>query len=168
MSSYGITNLYMQEALKQAKLAYQENEIPVGAVIVNSSNKEIICVAHNLVEQQKNPLLHAEIIAINNACAAISSKNLSGYDIYVTLEPCAMCAAAISYSRIDRLYYGASDLKQGAVENGIRFFTQSSCFHRPEIYPSLSEQCSVLMKDFFQQLRFNSVSKSKACHHLSS
>lgn len=142
------------EALDQAHKAFECNEIPVGAVIVNRLTKTIIAKAHNLVEQKNNPILHAEIIAISDACKHFSSKNLSHCDIYVNLEPCTMCAAAISQARIGRLFYGAQDLKQGAVENGIRFFTSSACFYKPEIYSDIhSDISSKLIKKFFEKIR---------------
>jgi len=146
----------MQIALGEAKLALKEGEVPVGCVIVRRKDSKIIATSHNLVQQQKNPLLHAEIIAINNACKKLDNKNLSDCDIYVTLEPCTMCASAISSARFGRLYYGAEDTKQGAIENGVRFFTSSSCFYRPEIYFGLeSEESSMILKSFFGQVRKN-------------
>lgn len=147
-------NFFMQEALKQAELALAAGEIPVGAVIVNSTSQEIIAKSHNMVEKLKNPTLHAEIIVINQACHYLDSKNLSNCDLYVTLEPCAMCAAAISQARIRQLFYAAADLKQGAVEHGVRFFTSPSCFHRPAIYLDiLAEPSTQLLKTFFKNLR---------------
>ncbi|UCM93459.1 MULTISPECIES: nucleoside deaminase [unclassified Candidatus Tisiphia] len=144
----------MEEALKQAQLAFNENEIPVGAIIVNRISNKVISKAHNIVEQTKNPLLHAEIIAINQSCQILSSKNLSDCDMYVTLEPCTMCAAAISFARIGRLFYAANDPKQGGVENGGRFFNSKSCFYHPEIYSGFSAKISEnLMKEFFKKVR---------------
>ena len=147
-------NQIMLLALNEAKKADKEGEVPVGCVIIERTSKKIISKSHNLVQQQNNANLHAEIIAINEACKQIKDKNLQNYDIYVTLEPCTMCASAISNARLGRLYYGASDIKQGAVENGVRFFTSSSCLHKPEIYPDIEKASSEkLMKDFFQKLR---------------
>lgn len=144
----------MQIALNQAQIAFDDGEIPVGAVIANSKTKEIIAQEHNLVQTYKNPLLHAEICAIQSAVKVLNSKSLSGYDIFVTLEPCAMCASAISHARIDRLFYGASDSKHGAVENGIKFYTSKTCFHRPEIYIGIQKEFSEqLIKNFFVQAR---------------
>ncbi|WP_341752338.1 MULTISPECIES: nucleoside deaminase [unclassified Candidatus Tisiphia] len=144
----------MEEALKQAQFALNENEIPVGAVIVNRISNKVIAKAHNIVEQTKNPLLHAEIVAINQSCQILSSKNLSDCDMYVTLEPCTMCAAAISFARIGRLFYAANDPKQGGVENGGRFFNSKSCFYHPEIYSGFSAEISEnLMKEFFKKVR---------------
>ncbi|MDD9334593.1 MULTISPECIES: nucleoside deaminase [unclassified Candidatus Tisiphia] len=144
----------MEEALKQAQFAFNENEIPVGAIIVNRISNKVISKAHNIVEQTKNPLLHAEIVAINQSCQILSSKNLSDCDMYVTLEPCTMCAAAISFARIGRLFYAANDPKQGGVENGGRFFNSKSCFYHPEIYSGFSAEISEnLMKEFFKKVR---------------
>ena len=144
----------MDLALNEAKTAFEQGEIPVGCTIVRNTDNKIISVTHNLVQQQKNSILHAEIIAINNACQQLGSKYLSDCDIYVTLEPCAMCASAISHVKLNKLYYAASDLKQGAVENGIRFFTTNSCFHKPEIYiGSGQKESALLLESFFSQLR---------------
>lgn len=144
----------MEEALKQAQFAFNENEIPVGAIIVNRISNKVISKAHNIVEQTKNPLLHAEIVAINQSCQILSSKNLSDCDMYVTLEPCTMCAAAISFARIGRLFYAANDPKQGGVENGGRFFNSKSCLYHPEIYSGFSAEISEnLMKEFFKKVR---------------
>lgn len=144
----------MAQALAQAKIAYDIGEIPVGCLIVNNKNGEIIVATHNLMQRDKNPNYHAEILAINAACNKLSSKNLNGCDIYVTLEPCTMCASAIANARIARVYYAAEDKKHGAVENGVRFFTTNSCFHRPEIYSGINEaESSALLKTFFSKIR---------------
>ncbi|MDG1436708.1 MAG: nucleoside deaminase [Rickettsiaceae bacterium] len=141
-------------ALDEAKMASLEGEVPVGCVIINRSTREIVSSSHNMMQKGKNANLHAEIIAINDACKKTNNKNLSDYDIYITLEPCTMCASAISNARLGRVYYGASDVKQGAVENGVRFFASSSCQHRPEIYPDIQKESSEkIMTDFFKQLR---------------
>ena len=143
-------------ALEEARVAFDKGEVPVGCVIVNRCNNEIVSKAHNLMQQKKNACCHAEIIAIEEACKQRNNKNLLDCDIYVTLEPCTMCAAAISYSRIGRLYYGASDFKQGAVENGVRFYSSKSCTHRPEIYSGINIiESSEIIKSFFGQLRKN-------------
>lgn len=148
-------NNNMLVALEEAEKAYKKKEIPVGCVIADQNGK-IISKAHNLVEQKNNPNFHAEILAINIACDIIGSKNLSDYNLYVTLEPCTMCASAIANARIKKLYYGASDKKQGAVENGVRFYTSSSCFHKPEIYSHLMvDKSEKLLKNFFSSLRKN-------------
>lgn len=147
-------NFFMQEALKQAEIAFSKNEVPVGAVIVDRENQKIISKSYNNTEEKNNALYHAEIIAINEACRIISSKNLSNYDIYVTLEPCAMCAAAIAHSRLKRLFYGASDSKHGAVESNLRYFNSKACFHRPDIYSGIfAEDSALLMKEFFKKIR---------------
>lgn len=154
LSRDSINNFFMGVALEQAKQAFSEDEVPVGAVIVNRLSKEIISKAYNMVEQGNNSTLHAEMIAISKACNDLKSKNLSDCDIYITLEPCSMCSTAISLARIGRLFYAASDTKQGAVENGSRYFTISSCFHRPEIYPGLAGDFSMqLIKKFFSKIR---------------
>ncbi|ASX27855.1 tRNA-specific adenosine deaminase [Rickettsia sp. MEAM1 (Bemisia tabaci)] len=147
-------NFFMREALKQAELAFSKNEVPVGAVIVDRENQKIIAKSYNNTEEKNNTLYHAEIIAINKACKIISSKNLSNYDIYVTLEPCAMCATAIAHSRLRRLFYGASDSKHGAVESNLRYFNSKACFHRPDIYSGIfAEDSALLMKEFFKKIR---------------
>ena len=108
------------------------------------------------MQQNKNANLHAEILAINAACKKLDNKNLLNCDIYVTLEPCTMCASAISNARLGRLYYGAQDTKQGGVENGVRFFASNSCLHKPEIYSGIqNRQSEEIIKNFFGQLRKN-------------
>jgi tRNA(Arg) A34 adenosine deaminase TadA len=149
-------NDIMLLALKEAKIAGTQGEVPVGCVIVNRANKEVIAQSHNMMQQGKNANFHAEILAINAACQKLDNKNLLNCDIYVTLEPCTMCASAISNARLGRLYYGAPDKKQGSVENGVKFFTSNSCLHRPEIYPGIeSTQSEEIIKNFFGQLRKN-------------
>ena len=146
----------MRLALEEARKAYEENEVPVGCVIVLQPEGKVIARARNMSEQKKNPNFHAEMLAINEACSKIDNKNLSSCDIYVTLEPCVMCASAIANARIKRLFYGASDLKQGAVENNIRYFTTGSCFHRPEIYTNIINSESLeLITSFFRKIRKN-------------
>lgn len=145
---------FMQVAVSEALKAYEEGEVPIGAVIVNTLTNEIIIKTHNLVEQRNNSTMHAEIIAINQACEILGTKVLPKCDIYITLEPCSMCSAAISLVRINRLFYASHDPKQGAVENGVKFFSSSNCFHRPEIYQGLMEKESKeLLKKFFKALR---------------
>lgn len=157
-TSTQFNNFFMDEALKQAQLALDNNEIPVGAIIVNRISNKVIAKAHNIVEKTKNPVLHAEIVAINQSCQILASKNLSDCDIYVTLEPCAMCSAAISFARIGRLFYAANDPKQGAIENGGRFFNSKSCFYRPEIYGGFSAKISEnIIKEFFKKLRYHDI-----------
>lgn len=145
---------FMNHALEQAEIAAKLNEVPVGCVIVDRISDKIIAKAHNNMQKLKNPVAHAEIVAINEACRTINNKSLSNCDIYVTLEPCVMCAAAIAYSRISRLFYAAEDQKQGAVENGVRYFTSESCFHRPEIYSGIgNDRSKELIQDFFKKIR---------------
>ena len=144
----------MQDALKQAMIAESCGEVPVGCVIIDRKRGKIIAKTHNNMQKLKNPIAHAEILAINKACTAINNKNLLDCDMYVTLEPCAMCAAAIANARISRLFYGAADLKQGAVENGVKYFANKSCFHRPEIYVGMEEKESrELLQRFFRKVR---------------
>lgn len=147
-------NDFMRQALEQALYASAIYEVPVGAVIVNRATNDIIVRTHNMVEHDNNPLHHAEILAINQACKILHTKNLSDYDIYITLEPCTMCAAALAHAKIGRIFYGASDIKSGAIENGVRFFTNSTCHHHPDIYIGiLAEESEGLLKEFFVKLR---------------
>lgn len=147
-----IKNNFMDNALKQAKIAFNHDEVPVGCVIVEDG--KIIAESHNQNLTLNDPTAHAEILALRIACEVKKSSRLDGCDLYVTLEPCTMCAAAISLARIKRVYYAASDKKFGAVENNIKFFHSSSCFHHPEIYSGISEEKSKkLMIDFFKLKR---------------
>ncbi len=140
------------EAIIEARKALAAGEVPVGAVIVQHGN--IIARAHNLTKTNNDPTAHAEIVAIRAACEFTNSQRLVDCDLYVTLEPCAMCAAAISFARIRRLYFGAVDEKSGGVENGARFFTQPTCHHKPETYATIAEkECRELLKTFFASLR---------------
>ncbi|WJW80354.1 nucleoside deaminase [Bartonella sp. TP] len=142
----------MNAALKQAVIAYKTGEVPVGAVIVKDG--KVISEAANAMIQNANPLAHAEILAINQAIKVLQTSYLTDCDIYITLEPCTMCAGAIALARLRRVYYGAQDIKGGAVENGVRFFNQPSCNHRPAIYSAIQEQeCAKLLRDFFARLR---------------
>lgn len=143
---------FMHIALKAARHAQLQGEVPVGAVIVK--NHQIIAIASNLTRNNYDPTGHAEIRAIRIAAKKLQAERLIDCDLYVTLEPCNMCAAAISFARIRRLYYAASDYKGGAVEHNTRFFHQPSCFHKPEIYPSIAErEARRLLKDFFLNKR---------------
>ncbi len=142
----------MKEALKQAKIAFEKDEVPVGAVIVE--NGKIITTSHNQNLILKDPTAHAEILVMREAAKIKDSARLDGCDLYVTLEPCAMCASAIALARIRRIYYAASDVKFGAVENGARIFSSTSCHHKPEIYSGISEEESKeLMQSFFRNKR---------------
>ncbi len=142
----------MDMALAQARLAQDKGEVPVGAVIVHQG--EIVATGHNLIRINKDPTAHAEIIALRAAAKYLGNERLIDCDLYVTLEPCAMCAGAISHARIRRLYYGAADEKAGAVDHGIRFFDHTNCHHRPDVYGGISEtKCQMMLRDFFQTLR---------------
>lgn len=144
---------YMGLALEQAEKAVFTGEVPVGAIIVDDKNN-IVSVAHNLVEKENDVTNHAEIIAIREAQRKLKTKTLQGCSLYVTLEPCAMCASAISHARISKLIFGASDEKQGAVENGARIYQTSSALWKPEIISGImQEECSDILKKFFQGLR---------------
>ncbi len=143
----------MELALAAAREAARLGETPVGAVAV-SPDGAVAGRGHNLVIAASDPTAHAEILAIRQACLAAKSERLPGYDLYVTLEPCAMCAAAISFARIRRLYFGAADEKGGAVEHGVRFFSSVTCHHAPEVYGGIAEaRSAALLKDFFRKLR---------------
>jgi len=142
----------IQQAIIEAKKASKRGEIPVGAVITQGD--KIIASAGNMVEKTNDPTAHAEILAIRKACKVLNTKFLTNCDIYVTLEPCAMCAKAISLARIRRLYFGAYDIKGGAVINGELIFNQLSCNHKPEIYDGINEaECKKLLQDFFVSIR---------------
>jgi len=143
---------FMQSALDEARAAAERGEVPVGAVIV--SEGAVIARAGNRPREVHDPSAHAEILAIRQACAALRSERLPGCDLYVTLEPCTMCAAAISFARIRRLYFGAVDEKGGAVISGVRFFDQPSCHHAPGVYPGIGEaEAATLLRDFFRSRR---------------
>ncbi|MDX2113771.1 MAG: nucleoside deaminase [Alphaproteobacteria bacterium] len=142
----------MQMAIDAAQRAAQRAEVPVGAVVVRGD--EVLAVAHNHTETDNDPTAHAEMLAIREACKKIGSKRLSDCDLYVTLEPCAMCAQAISHAHIRRLYFGALDPKGGGVEHGARIFSQPTCHHKPEIYGGIAEnQCGQMLRDFFKARR---------------
>lgn len=141
-------NKYMIEAIKLAKKAASVDEVPVGAVIVHKN--KIIARAHNLTESKINPTYHAEILALTKAAKKLNTNKLVECDLYVTLEPCPMCAHAISLSRIRRLYFGAFDPKGGGVENGPKIYNSSSCHHKPEVYGGILEsECAEVLKNFF-------------------
>lgn len=142
----------MQFALDLAERAATCGEVPIGAVIVHEG--KIITEAHNLTETKCDPTAHAELLAIRAACEILQTPRLEGCDMYVTLEPCAMCATAISFARIRRLYFGAYDAKGGGVENGPRIFSQPTCHHAPEIYGGIEESaCATMLKKFFAERR---------------
>jgi len=142
----------MSLALAEARVAEAAGEVPVGCVIVRDG--ALIARAGNRTLRDRDPTAHAELLAIRQAAAALASERLVDCDLYGTLEPCAMCAAAIAFARIRRLYYGADDPKGGAVENGVRFFSSASCHHRPEIYGGINAcEAAALLRDFFTARR---------------
>lgn len=142
----------MSLALEQARAAAARGEVPVGAVMVRDGR--VLARAGNRTLELKDPTAHAELLAIRLACEEIGSERLVDCDLYVTLEPCPMCAAAISFARIRRLYFGACDPKGGAVENGVRLYASPSCHHAPEVYGGLSEsEAAGLLREFFKERR---------------
>jgi tRNA(adenine34) deaminase len=143
---------FMDMALDEARAAGARGEVPVGCVIVRDG--AVVARAGNRTLADRDPTAHAEIIAIRAAAASLGSERLDACDLYVTLEPCAMCAGAVAFARIRRLYYGAADPKGGAVDNGVKFFASPSCHHRPEVYGGLAEaEASALLKEFFRERR---------------
>jgi len=142
----------MDDALAEARAAQEADEVPVGAVIVREG--AVLARAGNRTLRDRDPTAHAEMVAIRAAAAAIGSERLTDCDLYVTLEPCAMCAAALSFARIRRLYYGAADPKGGAVDSGVRFFSSPTCHHRPEVYGGMGErEAAGMLREFFQTRR---------------
>lgn len=142
----------MEMALEEARAAGERGEVPIGAVVV--VDDIAVSRAGNRTRELKDITAHAEIVAIRLACEALGQERLAGADLYVTLEPCTMCAAAISFARIRRLYYGAEDPKGGAVDNGVRFYAQPTCHHVPEVYSGINEvQSAVMLRRFFSQKR---------------
>ena len=143
---------FMELALDEARKAQDAGEVPIGCVIVRDG--AVIVAAHNRTLTDRDPTAHAEMIAIRAAARQLGSERLPDCDLHVTLEPCAMCAAAISFARIRRLYYGAPDPKGGAVEHGPRLFAQPTCHHRPEVYGGINEsEAAALLRGFFQARR---------------
>ena len=146
---------YMKLAINEAKCAFMRGEVPVGAVLVDYKTKNIIARAGNMVIEGSDPTAHAEINVIRIACKEKLSTFLDFCDIYTTLEPCAMCAQAISNARIRRVYYGAYDPKSGGVDHGAMVFRSSSCHHKPEVYGGImEEECGKLLTDFFKDRRY--------------
>ena len=144
---------HMSLALSEAKAAAARGEVPVGAVIVSEEGR-ILAAAGNRTRELNDPTAHAEMLVIRAACAELADERLVGCSLYVTLEPCPMCATAVSFARLKRLYYGASDPKGGGVEQGTRVFSQPTCHHVPEIYPGIAEaEASTLLKNFFAERR---------------
>ncbi|MGI0525684.1 nucleoside deaminase [Rhizobium giardinii] len=146
------TSRYMDLALAEARMAGARGEVPVGAVLV--LNGEVVASAGNRTRERNDVTAHAEIEAIRAGCRVIGDERLPGADLYVTLEPCTMCAAAISFARLRRLYYGAEDPKGGGVDNGVRFFSQPTCHHAPDVYSGFSAQAAAdILKQFFAEKR---------------
>jgi tRNA(adenine34) deaminase len=144
---------HMELALEQARLAAQRGEVPVGAVLV-APDGAIAARAGNRTREFSDPSAHAEILVIRAACQALGSDRLTGHDLYVTLEPCPMCAAAISFARIRRLYYGAADPKSGGITQGPRVFSHATCHHVPDIYSGICEEdAAQILKNFFSERR---------------
>jgi tRNA(Arg) A34 adenosine deaminase TadA len=141
-------------ALQEAESAGRRGEVPVGAVLVDGLTGAVLARAGNRVEELQDPTAHAELLAIRAAATAGAAKRLPECDLYVTLEPCAMCAQAIAFARLRRLYFGAYDAKGGGVDHGPRIFEQSTCHHRPDVYGGIQEgEAAQLLKDFFQARR---------------
>jgi len=142
----------MAMALEEARAAGGRGEVPVGCVIVREG--AVLARAGNRTLADRDPTAHAEMVAIRAAAALLGSERLEDCDLYVTLEPCAMCAGAVAFARIRRLYYGAADPKGGAVDNGVKFFASPTCHHRPEVYGGMAEaEASALLKEFFRERR---------------
>ena len=145
---------HMQAALAEARAAAARGETPVGAAIVRRADGVVIAAAGNRTRELNDPTAHAEILAIREACARLGSERLPGHDLWVTLEPCPMCAGALAAARIERIYYGASDPKSGGTDHGPRVFDHPQAHHRPEIYGGLAEaDCAALLRDFFAARR---------------
>ncbi|NVJ95088.1 MAG: nucleoside deaminase [Marivivens sp.] len=144
---------YMDQALDEARMAAERGEVPVGAVIV-APDGSVVARAGNRTRELSDPTAHAETLAIREACAVIGSERLVGHDLYVTLEPCPMCAAVISFARIGRLYYGAADPKSGGVAQGPRVFSHAQCHHAPEVYDGIAaREAEEMLKSFFAAKR---------------
>jgi tRNA(Arg) A34 adenosine deaminase TadA len=147
-------NTYMEMALLEAEAASERGEVPVGCVIVDGASGDVVARTGNRTEEWNDPTAHAELLAIREAAAKLGSARLTHCDLYVTLEPCAMCATAISFARIRRLYFGAFDAKMGGVEHGPHIFNQPTCHHAPEIYGGINEHAAgELLKTFFREKR---------------
>ncbi|MEZ5883019.1 MAG: nucleoside deaminase [Paracoccaceae bacterium] len=144
---------HMEIALDEARAAASRGEVPVGAAVI-APDGQVVARAGNRTRELNDPTAHAEILALRAACAAAGSERLPGYDLYVTLEPCPMCAAALANARIARIYYGAADPKSGGIAQGPRIFAHPQCHHRPEVYDGINAaEAERLLKDFFQEKR---------------
>ncbi len=147
-------NSHMDAALAEARAAADRGETPVGAALVDPASGEVVARAGNRTRELNDPTAHAEVLAIRQACAGRGSERLPGLDIYVTLEPCPMCATAISFARIRRLYYGAADPKGGGVDHGPRIYAQTTCHHSPEVYSGIGEaEAAEILRAFFRSRR---------------
>lgn len=145
---------HMDDALAEARAAADRGETPVGAVLVDPATGVVVARAGNRTREMSDPTAHAEVLAIRDACAAAGSERLPGLDLYVTLEPCPMCAAAISFARIRRVYYGAADPKSGGVDHGPRVFSHPTCHHAPEVYGGIAEdEAAAILRAFFRDRR---------------
>ena len=144
---------HMQVALDHARAAGQRGEVPVGAIVV-APDGNVIAAEGNRTRELQDPTAHAEVLAIRAACARLGQERLVDHDLYVTLEPCPMCASVISFARIRRLYYGASDPKSGGIAQGPCIFEHAQCHHAPEVYDGISAgECEALLREFFKKLR---------------
>ena len=144
---------HMRIALREAQLAGARGEVPVGAALVAPDGR-VFKSGGNRTREHSDPTAHAETLVIRQACVELGTERLNGFDLYVTLEPCAMCAAVISFARIRRLYFGAADPKMGAVESGVRYYAQPTCHHAPEVYGGIGEsQAAELLRAFFKERR---------------
>lgn len=144
----------MCAALEEAKAAAQRDEVPVGAVMVHAQTGEIVARSGNRTNEMADPTAHAEILVIRDTCAKAGVQRLPEYDLYVTLEPCTMCAGAISFARIRRLVIGAQDKKGGGVIHGAQFYEQATCHHRPDVsHGTMAEECGMILKTFFKGKR---------------
>lgn len=147
-----MSSKWMTLALEEARRAGRRGEVPVGAVLIR--DEKVIAANGNRVEELSDPTAHAEILVIREAAHILGTPRLEGASLYVTLEPCPMCATALSFARIDQIFFGAFDPKGGGVDHGARIFEQPTCHHRPEVFGGISEQvCGKLLKEFFQEKR---------------
>lgn len=147
-------NHHMSQALEEAQKAATRGEVPIGAVIVEVVSGKVIAIASNETEAAQDPTAHAEMLAIRRACRVMGAPRLPECDMYVTLEPCPMCAAAISFARLRRLYFGAYDPKGGGVDHGARVFDHPACNHKPDVYGGIDEQaCAAPLTEFFKARR---------------
>lgn len=145
---------FMDLALAQARAAAAAGEVPVGAVLVEAASGRVLAETRNRIEELRDPTAHAELLAIRAGAALLDSPRLPACDLYVTLEPCPMCAGAIAFARLRRVYYGAADPKGGAVDHGVRLFEQPTCHHRPEVYGGIGEaEAAELLQQFFRARR---------------